>query len=101
VKIDKCPENPAELCGEIVEVFNADYTAKTLTLKLPAPNGNFLFWGVKPHSENHWRNGKVWNPFEDDKTYDAWLTLVSENKARIDGCVFWVCSKGQNWSRVK
>ncbi|HWM80632.1 MAG TPA: DUF2147 domain-containing protein [Pseudolabrys sp.] len=53
--------------------------------------------GMKPDGENRYA-GQVYNA-DDGKTYRSKLTLLSADKAKVEGCVLVFC-KGETWTRV-
>lgn len=53
--------------------------------------------GMRPSGANKW-SGEIYNA-DDGKTYRSHLTLLSDNHARVEGCVLVFC-KGENWQRT-
>lgn len=54
--------------------------------------------GMKPSGENKW-SGQIYNA-DDGKTYQANVTLVSDNAMRVQGCVLGILCKSQTWTRA-
>jgi uncharacterized protein (DUF2147 family) len=54
---------------------------------------------MKPTKPNLWQ-GEVYNA-ENGKTYDAKISLASQDVLKIEGCVLGFLCGGENWSRVK
>lgn len=54
--------------------------------------------GMKPAGDNKW-SGKIYNA-DDGKTYQANVTLVSDNAMRVQGCVLGLLCKSQTWTRA-
>ncbi|MBS0534193.1 MAG: DUF2147 domain-containing protein [Proteobacteria bacterium] len=54
--------------------------------------------GMKPSGDNKW-SGQIYNA-DDGKTYQANVTLVSENAMRVQGCVLGLLCKSQTWTRA-
>lgn len=50
------------------------------------------------HAGNRWE-GQVYNA-ENGKTYDANISLVSQDVLQIEGCVLGFLCGGENWTRV-
>jgi len=105
VKIEPCPENPAQLCGTIVwlkEDVERDGTPKRDRnnpdpLKQDAPLvgtpllTNFV-WGAPP------LDGKIYNP-EDGRTYRATINAPEGDYLEVNGCVLVICQT-QVWQRA-
>lgn len=54
--------------------------------------------GMKPAGDNKW-SGQIYNA-DDGRTYQANVTLVSDNAMRVQGCVLGVLCKSQTWTRA-
>jgi uncharacterized protein (DUF2147 family) len=54
--------------------------------------------GMKPAGDNKW-SGQIYNA-DDGKTYQANVTLVSDNAMRVQGCVLGLLCKSQTWTRA-
>lgn len=54
--------------------------------------------GMKPNGDNKW-SGQIYNA-DDGKTYQANVTLVSDNAMRVQGCVLGILCKSQTWTRA-
>lgn len=83
----------AELCGTIVETFDADGTARPSDFI-----GRQIVWGMKPAGANAWKGGKIWAP-DRDRTYNSSMEL-NGNVLKVSGHVL-VFSRSQNWTRVQ
>jgi uncharacterized protein (DUF2147 family) len=97
-----------KLCGKVVwlnEPIDRD-TGKPKTDKRnsdPAKRTRPLLGvpvvnGMAPNGDNKW-SGKIYNA-DDGKTYDAHVTLVSDNAMRVQGCVLGILCKSQTWTRA-
>ena len=99
VRFYKCG---AGLCGKIIKRKNPgelDSRNKNPKLRNRKILGINLMFGLRKDRSNRWR-GQLYNP-EDGKTYTGFVTVLSRNKVRMEGCVARVFCKSQNWSRVK
>ena len=54
--------------------------------------------GMAPSGDNKW-SGKIYNA-DDGKTYDAHVTVISDNAMNVQGCVLSVLCKSQKWTRA-
>jgi uncharacterized protein (DUF2147 family) len=54
--------------------------------------------GLKPSGANKW-SGQIYNA-DDGKTYQAHVTVVSENAMKVQGCVLGILCKSQTWTRA-
>jgi uncharacterized protein (DUF2147 family) len=54
--------------------------------------------GMKPNGENKW-SGRIYNA-DDGKTYSSNITLLSDDKMKVEGCVLSVLCKGESWTRT-
>jgi uncharacterized protein (DUF2147 family) len=106
VRVSECGGN--KLCGKVVwlnEPIDRD-TGKPKTDKRnsdPAKRTRPLLGvpvvnGMAPNGDNKW-SGKIYNA-DDGKTYDAHVTLVSDNAMRVQGCVLGILCKSQTWTRA-
>lgn len=106
VRVSECGGN--KLCGKVVwlnepidretgkpktDKRNSDPAKRTRPL-LGVPVVN----GMAPNGDNKW-SGKIYNA-DDGKTYDAHVTLVSDNAMRVQGCVLGILCKSQTWTRA-
>lgn len=106
VRVSECGGN--KLCGKVVwlnEPIDRE-TGKPKTDKRNADPGKRarpllgvqVVNGMAPTGDNKW-SGKIYNA-DDGKTYDAHVTLVSENAMQVQGCVLSVLCKSQTWKRA-
>jgi uncharacterized protein (DUF2147 family) len=58
-----------------------------------------ILLAMKPTKTNLWQ-GEVYNA-ENGKTYDAKISLASQDVLKIEGCVLGFLCGGENWTRVK
>ena len=106
VRVSECGGN--RLCGKVVWLNEPidKQTGKPKTDKRNAdPDrrarpliGVQVVSGMAPSGDNKW-SGKIYNA-DDGKTYDAHVTLVSENAMQVQGCVLGVLCKSQTWKRA-
>lgn len=54
--------------------------------------------GMAPSGENKW-SGQIYNA-DDGKTYDAHVTVISDNAMNVQGCVLGILCKSQKWTRA-
>lgn len=104
VRITDCG---GKLCGNVVwlkdpkgadgkpktDRFNQDESKRSRPL-LGVP----VVQGMAPSGENKW-SGKIYNA-DDGKTYDAHVTVISDNAMNVQGCVLSVLCKSQKWTRA-
>lgn len=85
------------ICGTIDSAFSADGNQNLEYENL----GKQIIWDMVPEGEGSYDNGNIWDP-ERDKTYKSKMTLDSQNKLTVKGCVAGglVC-RGQTWTRVQ
>lgn len=106
VRVSECGDN--KLCGKVVwlnEPIDRE-TGKPKTDKRnadPAKRSRPLIGvpvvnGMAPTGDNKW-SGKIYNA-DDGKTYDAHVTLVSDNAMQVQGCVLGILCKSQTWKRA-
>ena len=105
VRVSECG---GKLCGKVVWLNEPidPATGKPKTDKRnsdPAKRSRPLIGvpvvnGMTPSGDNKW-SGKIYNA-DDGKTYDAHVTLVSDNAMRVQGCVLSVLCKSQTWKRA-
>ena len=85
------------ICGTIDSAFdgNGDQLLSYENL------GKQIIWDMVPEGGGQYDNGKIWAP-DRDKTYNSKMTLDSQNKLTVKGCVAGglVC-RGQTWTRVQ
>lgn len=106
VRVSECAGN--KLCGKVVwlnepidrqtgkpktDKYNADPDKRARPLL-----GVQVVNGMAPSGDNKW-SGKIYNA-DDGKTYDAHVTLVSENAMQVQGCVLGILCKSQTWKRA-
>lgn len=104
VRITECG---GKLCGKVVwlkdpvgadgkpktDRHNADEAKRSRPL-LGVP----VVQGMAPTGENKW-SGKIYNA-DDGKTYDAHVTVISNNAMNVQGCVLSILCKSQKWTRA-
>ncbi|WP_417280947.1 DUF2147 domain-containing protein [Celeribacter sp.] len=99
IRIENCGN---ALCGKLIwlrdprnDTQNPDPARRSRPLL-----GSQTVIGMKPSGDNRWK-GKVYNA-EDGKTYSGVMTLVSDDKLKLEGCVLGglIC-KGETWSRTR
>ena len=85
------------ICGTIDTAFDKDGNEQLNYENL----GKQIIWDMVPEGDGSYDNGKVWAP-DRDKTYNSKMTLDSQNKLTVKGCVAGglVC-RGQVWTRVQ
>lgn len=54
--------------------------------------------GMAPSGANKW-SGQIYNA-DDGKTYDAHVTVISDNAMSVQGCVLKILCKSQKWTRA-
>jgi len=99
VKFYKCG---TKLCGKIIKRKNpGELDSKNKNPKLRSRKilGINLMYGLKKDRANRWA-GRLYNP-EDGKIYTGFVTVISANKVRMEGCVARIFCKSQSWSRVR
>ncbi|EEE38085.1 hypothetical protein RKLH11_1926 [Rhodobacteraceae bacterium KLH11] len=94
VSISECG---SAICGTIDSAFGADGDQNLEYENL----GKQIIWDMVPEGGGSYDNGNIWDP-ERDKTYRSKMTLDSQNKLTVKGCVAGglVC-RGQVWTRVQ
>lgn len=106
VRVTECGGN--KLCGKVVwlnEPVDPE-TGKPKTDKRnadPAKRARPLIGvpvvnGMAPSGDNKW-SGEIYNA-DDGKTYQAHVTLVSDNAMNVQGCVLGILCKSQTWTRA-
>jgi uncharacterized protein (DUF2147 family) len=96
-----------KLCGKVVwlkDPTGADGKPKTDKYNEDASKrsrpllGVPVVQGMAPDGDNKW-SGKIYNA-DDGKTYDAHVTVISNNAMNVQGCVLSVLCKSQKWTRA-
>ena len=91
--IGPCESDAKLTCGTISNAFSKDG---------PDPAyenlGKLIIWDMKPHDENSYSGGKIWDP-EKDKTYKSKMTVKGDD-LDVEGCISFVCV-GEDWKRVQ
>lgn len=104
VRITDCG---GKLCGKVVwlsDPIGADGKPKTDRhnedqAKRSRPLlGVPVVQGMAPTGENKW-SGQIYNA-DDGKTYDAHVTVISNNAMNVQGCVLSILCKSQKWTRA-
>jgi uncharacterized protein (DUF2147 family) len=104
VRISDCG---GKLCGKVVwlkdptgadgkpktDRFNEDQSKRSRPLL-----GVSVVQGMAPTSDNKW-SGKIYNA-DDGKTYDAHVSVISNNAMNVQGCVLSILCKNQKWTRA-
>lgn len=85
------------ICGTIDSAFDGNGDQQLDYENL----GKRIIWDMVPEGGGSYDNGKIWAP-DRDKTYNSKMTLDSQNKLTVKGCVAGglVC-RGQTWTRVQ
>lgn len=85
------------ICGTIDTAFDKDGNEQLEYENL----GKQIIWDMVPDGGGNYSGGKIWAP-DRDKTYSSKMTLDSQNKLTVKGCVAGglVC-RGQDWTRVQ
>ncbi|SMO66484.1 DUF2147 domain-containing protein [Ruegeria faecimaris] len=85
------------ICGTIDTAFDKDGNEQLEYENL----GKQIIWDMVPDGDGTYGGGKIWAP-DRDKTYSSKMTLDSQNKLTVKGCVAGglVC-RGQDWTRVQ
>ncbi len=99
VKFYRCG---AKLCGKIIKRKNpGELDSKNRNTKLRARKilGINLLYDLEKDMPDRWA-GKLYNP-EDGKTYAGFVTVLSDGKLRMEGCIARIFCKKQIWSRVR
>lgn len=86
VQIAGCGSN---LCGTITEVVGNDNTSIV---------GRPIIWDMEVRGDGRYRGGRIWAP-DQDKTYNAKMTLQGANSLKVEGCVAVFC-RAQTWTRL-
>ncbi|MBV1707894.1 MAG: DUF2147 domain-containing protein [Hyphomicrobiales bacterium] len=94
------------ICGHVVALRNPNGADGKPKLDVHNTNaalrkrkilGSAVLLGMKPNGHDSW-HGAIYNA-EDGKTYSAYFTLLSANRAKVQGCVAGIFCKSQIWSR--
>jgi len=105
VKVSPCGGN---LCGTVVGLKKPvdDRGNPRLDKENPNPSlrkrpviGLTILSNMKPRGEGSW-SGTIYNP-DDGNTYSSNMTLQSEDKMRVKGCVAGVFCRSMNFIRVE
>lgn len=106
VRVTECGGN--KLCGKVVWLNepNDRTTGKPKTDKHNEDAGKrarpllgvTVVNAMAPSGDNKW-SGQIYNA-DDGKTYQAHVTLVSDNAMNVQGCVLGVLCKSQTWTRA-
>ncbi|WP_170422755.1 DUF2147 domain-containing protein [Ruegeria arenilitoris] len=85
------------ICGTIDSAFDGQGNQQLSYENL----GKQIIWDMVPDGGGSYSGGKIWAP-DRDKTYSSKMTLDSQNKLTVKGCVAGglVC-RGQDWTRVQ
>jgi len=57
-----------------------------------------VLMGMKPSNQNEW-SGEIYNS-QDGRTYSASISLLGQDKLKVQGCVLGFLCGGENWTRV-
>lgn len=57
-----------------------------------------ILMGMKPSNQNEW-SGDIYNS-QDGRTYSASISLLDQDKLKVQGCVLGFLCGGENWTRV-
>ena len=93
VTIGPCESDASKKCGIISRAFSKegeDPDYENL--------GKPIVKDMKPHGEDSYAGGTVWDP-EKDKTYKSKMHLKGD-ELDVEGCISFICI-GEDWSRVK
>lgn len=99
VSVGPCANDPANLCGVIVDAFNDDPAAMDKA-RVAELRGKIMIKGMEPDGAGTWSNGTIWAP-DEDETYSAKMQLNGD-VLKVSGCVLagLIC-RGQDWIRVE
>ena len=79
----------SEICGVITEVVgNANQSIV----------GRTIISGMRPQGNGAYRGGRIWAP-DQDKTYNAKMSLQGADQLKVEGCIAVFC-RAQTWSRL-
>ena len=93
VTVGPCESNAKLTCGVISKAFSKDGPDSAYENL-----GKLIIHDMKPHGENSYTGGKIWDP-EKDKTYKSKMSVKGDD-LDVDGCISFVCI-GEDWKRVK
>jgi len=57
-----------------------------------------VLMGMKPSNQNEW-SGEIYNS-QDGRTYSASISLLGQDRLKVQGCVLGFLCGGENWTRV-
>jgi len=106
VRIAPCPDQAAQLCGEIAWLrapTGADGKPKTdahnpdPALRSRPLIGLTMIRGFHAVGPGRWEGGKIYDP-KSGKTYASKLRVTQDGALKVDGCVLMIC-KTQTWTR--
>ena len=107
VEIFSCED---ALCGRVVwmlvdrddkgniltDIYNPDPALRTAPVL-----GLVIMTGIKPTEEENVWQGRVYNP-QDGRTYDFWLTVISDSQITIQGCgLYNLICQTHTWNRAE
>ena len=94
VSISECG---SVICGTIDSAFTAEGKQDPEYENL----GKQIIWDMVAEGGGRYDDGKIWAP-DRDKTYKSKMTLDSQNKLTVKGCVAGgLFCRGQVWARVQ
>lgn len=106
VEIFSCEE---AMCGRVVWMLIEHDDEGNILTDIYNPNpalrtapvlGLVIMTDIKPTDEEKVWQGRVYNP-RDGRTYDFWLTVISESQITIQGCgLYNLICQTHTWNRV-
>lgn len=104
IRIKYCGEHPSKLCADLVQhaygaLSDKDALNPNLKLRNRALIGVKILDGLKMTSVTSWKGGELYDP-RTGKSYFAKVKLLSENEAKITGCIGPGLCKGYVWKRA-
>jgi uncharacterized protein (DUF2147 family) len=100
VTIAPCPNAADRLCGVVSWLKSGapkDTNNPDASLRTRPILGLQVIRDVKPAGAGKWGGGKIYDP-QSGKTYSSKITLTSNDKLKVEGCVMMVCQP-QTWTR--
>lgn len=107
VQIAACEEQANQFCGTITRTRShkdqdgdlwVDKKNKEPALRDRPLIGFEILTGFDDKGEGRLRGGTIYNP-EDGKTYNSKITVLDDDRIRVEGCVLFFC-RSYVWTRV-